>query len=206
MLEKYNEQCFQQESLLYVATHLLLNLAEDTRVQIKMKNKGIVGNLIELLDRDNVEFLILIVNFLKKLSIFAENKDEMKQADVVQKLVRLVQSPHDALVAVSLGLLLNLSFDEDIRTRIIELDLVPRLAELVRSLVSIVSLMLKTYPASWGSGRESRITSALHAWYFVSLVHGTLCAACALQKRSPGATARPRSTNGARRLVGEFGS
>mmetsp|Transcript_511 Transcript_511/g.1643 ORF Transcript_511/g.1643 Transcript_511/m.1643 type:complete len:748 (+) Transcript_511:91-2334(+) len=131
LLEKYNEQCFQQESLLFVAAHLLLNLAEDTRVQIKMKNKGIVGNLIELLERDNVEFLILIVNFLKKLSIFAENKDEMKQADVVQKLVRLVQSPHDALVSVSLGLLLNLSFDKEIRARIVEVGLVSRLTELV---------------------------------------------------------------------------
>ena len=60
-------------------------------MQVKMKNKGILQHLLELLDRDNVEFLILVVNFLKKLSIFKENKDEMVQADVVLKLVRLVQ-------------------------------------------------------------------------------------------------------------------
>ena len=39
---RYNDQCFKQESLLYVSAHLLLNLAEDTRVQVKMKNKGIL--------------------------------------------------------------------------------------------------------------------------------------------------------------------
>lgn len=77
-MDSFNDNCFKQESLLYVAVHLLLNLAEDTRVQIKMKNKNIVKDLITLLDRDNVEFLILIVKFLKKLSIFAENKDEVK--------------------------------------------------------------------------------------------------------------------------------
>lgn len=77
-MDNFNDNCFKQESLLYVAVHLLLNLAEDTRVQIKMKNKNIVKDLITLLDRDNVEFLILIVKFLKKLSIFAENKDEVQ--------------------------------------------------------------------------------------------------------------------------------
>eukprot|EP00040_Diaphanoeca_grandis_P026391 m.147705 g.147705 ORF g.147705 m.147705 type:complete len:748 (+) comp30555_c0_seq2:224-2467(+) len=133
LVVKFNDQCFKQESLLYVAVHLLLNLAEDTRVQIKMKNKNIVQDLIKLLDRDNVEFLELIVNFLKKLSIFAENKDEMKEADIVKKLVRLVNSPPDEMLSkVTLGLLLNLSFDRDLRTRIVELGLLPRLMDLAQ--------------------------------------------------------------------------
>jgi len=33
--------------------------------------------LVRLLERDNVDLLILIVSFLKKLSIFVENKTEM---------------------------------------------------------------------------------------------------------------------------------
>lgn len=60
-----------------VLTYLLLNLAEDAKVEMKMKNKKIVTMLVQLLDRDNVDLLILVVSFLKKLSIFVENKVEM---------------------------------------------------------------------------------------------------------------------------------
>ena len=44
---------------------------------MKMKNKKIVPMLVRLLERDNVDLLILVVSFLKKLSIFVENKAEM---------------------------------------------------------------------------------------------------------------------------------
>jgi hypothetical protein len=42
-----------------------------------MRNKSIVSLLICSLERDNFELLILVVSFLKKLSIFVENKNEM---------------------------------------------------------------------------------------------------------------------------------
>jgi len=43
-----------------------------------MKNRGIVKILIKALEiRKNTDLLILILSFLKKLSIFVENKDEM---------------------------------------------------------------------------------------------------------------------------------
>lgn len=60
-----------------VAYYLLLNLAEDLKVEMKMRNKSIVVFLVKTLDRDNHELLILVVSFLKKLSIFIENKTEM---------------------------------------------------------------------------------------------------------------------------------
>ena len=56
---------------------MLLNLAEDIKVEMKMVNKKIVSLLIQTLDRDNSELLILVVSFLKKLSIFIENKNQM---------------------------------------------------------------------------------------------------------------------------------
>ena len=59
---------------LTVAYYLLLNLAEDLKVEMKMRNKSIVHFLVKTLDRDNHELLILVVSFLKKLSIFIENK------------------------------------------------------------------------------------------------------------------------------------
>lgn len=63
--------------VLAVAFYLLLNLAEDIKVEMKMRNKGIIHMLVETLDRENFELLILVVSFLKKLSIFIENKKEM---------------------------------------------------------------------------------------------------------------------------------
>ena len=63
--------------LISVSYYLLLNLAEDLKVEMKMRNKTIVSMLIKTLERDNFELLILVVSFLKKLSIFVENKNEM---------------------------------------------------------------------------------------------------------------------------------
>jgi hypothetical protein len=62
---------------LLVAFYLLLNLAEDIKVEMKMVNKQIVVLLIKTLERTNPELLILVVSFLKKLSIFIENKSSM---------------------------------------------------------------------------------------------------------------------------------
>lgn len=60
-----------------VALFLLLNLAEDTRTELKMRNKNIVHLLVKTLDREDEELLVLVVSFLKKLSIFLENKNDM---------------------------------------------------------------------------------------------------------------------------------
>lgn len=67
----------KQDRLLYMCFYLLLNLAEDAAVERKMKRKGIVSHLLRMLERSNVELLILSVTFLKKLSIYKDNKDQM---------------------------------------------------------------------------------------------------------------------------------
>eukprot|EP00047_Mylnosiga_fluctuans_P022251 m.116739 g.116739 ORF g.116739 m.116739 type:complete len:798 (-) comp9189_c0_seq1:179-2572(-) len=129
--KKFEEDEFAQDTLLYVALHLLMNVAEDTRVELKIRNKQIVGRLAECLKRQNVELLLLVVTFLKKLSVFLENKNEMVEGDVVQLLVPSLQSPCEPLQAVALRLLLNLSFDPRARARIVELGLLPTLFSLL---------------------------------------------------------------------------
>ena len=74
-----------------VALYLLLNLAEDTRTELKMRNKNIVHMLVKALDRDNFELLILVVSFLKKLSIFMENKNDMVTYIEVAHLLFLLE-------------------------------------------------------------------------------------------------------------------
>ncbi len=55
---------------MYLSFYLLLNLAEDVDVEKKMKKKNIVVYLVKMLDRSNIELLILATTFLKKLSIY----------------------------------------------------------------------------------------------------------------------------------------
>lgn len=68
-----------------VSLYLLLNLAEDTRTELKMRNKNIVGLLVKVLERDDEELLVLVVSFLKKLSIFLENKNDMVSGMIVNE-------------------------------------------------------------------------------------------------------------------------
>ena len=107
----------KQEQLLRVAFYLLMNLAEDTKVEAKMHKKGIVSLLIKVLDRShNPELLILVVSFLKKLSIFIENKDLMAADNIISHLQAvLTASSNQDLTNITLRLLLNLSFDTNLR-------------------------------------------------------------------------------------------
>lgn len=82
-------------SVSLVCLYLLCNLAEDTRVEQKMHSKGLVKHLLALLERDNPELLILVVSFLKKISIFRENKDQMAEGNIVKKLVRMVPNQNE---------------------------------------------------------------------------------------------------------------
>ncbi|CAF0831546.1 unnamed protein product [Didymodactylos carnosus] len=81
--DKYKTLIRKQEQFLRVAFYLLLNLAEDLKVELKMRNKIICSQLIHALDRDNNDLLILVVSFLKKLSVFVENKNDMVSTSLI---------------------------------------------------------------------------------------------------------------------------
>uniref|UniRef100_A0A673BZP9 Kinesin associated protein 3 n=1 Tax=Sphaeramia orbicularis TaxID=375764 RepID=A0A673BZP9_9TELE len=130
-MRKYQGLLAKQEQLLRVSLYLLLNLAEDTRTELKMRNKNIVGLLVKVLERDDDELLVLVVSFLKKLSIFLENKNDMAEMDTVERLARLVPCDHDDLMNLTLRLLLNLSFDSGLRAKMVEVGLLPKLTALM---------------------------------------------------------------------------
>ncbi|XP_053185293.1 kinesin-associated protein 3-like isoform X2 [Scomber japonicus] len=130
-MRKYQGLLAKQEQLLRVSLYLLLNLAEDTRTELKMRNKNIVGLLVKVLERDDEELLVLVVSFLKKLSIFLENKNDMAEVDTVEQLARLVPCEHEDLLNLTLRLLLNLSFDSGLRAKMVEVGLLPKLTALL---------------------------------------------------------------------------
>uniref|UniRef100_A0A8C4E8T9 Kinesin-associated protein 3a n=1 Tax=Dicentrarchus labrax TaxID=13489 RepID=A0A8C4E8T9_DICLA len=128
---KYQSLLSKQEQLLKVALCLLLNLAEDTHTELKMRNKNIVHMLVKILDREDEELLLVVVSFLKKLSIFMENKNDMAETFAVEKLARLVPCEHEDLLSTTLRLLLNLSFDTLLRSQMVQAGLVPKLSSLL---------------------------------------------------------------------------
>ncbi|XP_069120818.1 kinesin-associated protein 3-like isoform X1 [Argopecten irradians] len=132
-LQKYDGLVKKQEQLLRVAFYLLLNLSEDLKVEMKMRNKNIVKMLVRSMERDNFELLILVVSFLKKLSIFIENKQEMAQMNIIEKFVKIVPCEHEDLLNITLRLLLNLSFDADLRSKMIKFGLLPKLVGLLNN-------------------------------------------------------------------------
>lgn len=117
----------KQEQLLRVAFYLLLNIAENVKFEEKMRKKNIVQILIKAMDRQNVEVLILVVTFLKKLSIVKDNKDDMYDLNVVEKLPRLLQISHPDLIQVTLKFIFNLSFDGGLRAKMIRVGLLSKL-------------------------------------------------------------------------------
>jgi Kinesin-associated protein (KAP) len=67
----------KQDQLLYFSLSLLLNLADDLNLGLKMARRGIVHFLLVILERSTPELLCLALKFLVKLSIFEENKSAM---------------------------------------------------------------------------------------------------------------------------------
>ncbi|XP_042271808.1 kinesin-associated protein 3a isoform X2 [Thunnus maccoyii] len=128
---KYQSLLTKQEQLLRVCLCLLLNLAEDTRTELKMRNKNIVHMLVKILERQDEELLLVVVSFLKKLSIFLENKNDMAETLAVEKLARLVPCEHEELLITTSRLLLNLSFDTALRSQMVQAGLVPKLSSLL---------------------------------------------------------------------------
>ena len=131
MNEKFQHFLQKQEQTLRVSIYLLLNLSEDIKVEEKMKRRGMAGLLVQLLARSNDELLILVISFLKKLSLYTENKEAMIAANTVEKLSPLLLSDNSDLINASVRLLLNLSFDSQVRSRMVKSGMLPRLVTLL---------------------------------------------------------------------------
>ncbi|XP_072936591.1 kinesin-associated protein 3 [Epargyreus clarus] len=117
----------RQEQLLRVAFYMLLNIADNVKVEEKMHKKDIVGLLVGAMERhSNIDLLILIVSFLQKLSIFVENKNAMASKGIIEKLAPLLDSPNADLVNVTLKLLFNLTFDTKLRNKMVKMNLLPK--------------------------------------------------------------------------------
>lgn len=134
----------KQEGLLYASLGLLMNLAEDVALERKMCKRDVAGLLVPLLARDNPRLLLLALAFLRKLSVFEENKDAMAALGVAPRLVALLPQPGDIAAlrpkstrtrmhASALHLIFNLTFDRALCGQFVACGLLRRLPAMLRA-------------------------------------------------------------------------
>ncbi|GMH56687.1 hypothetical protein TrLO_g4274 [Triparma laevis f. longispina] len=124
----------RQDKLLFVALHLLINLAEDVSVEKKMAKKNMVKMLTQCLDRKSPDCAMLVVTFLRKLSIFADNMKIMGDPDTntIYHIAKYIPCSHDKLTTAALRLLFNLSFNKECRQRMVEAGMLKKLVNLLK--------------------------------------------------------------------------
>lgn len=131
--KKHKIQINKQNKLLYVALMALLNLAEEISVERKMVNRKMPLLLTQVLDRSHEELLLVALQFMKKLSVFEENKEQMATPEVLTRLVQLASHENLRIALLSLRVLYNFSFDEKLRGELIESGIVKLLVDLLRN-------------------------------------------------------------------------
>ena len=122
-----------QDRVFFVGFFILLNLAEDVNVERKMVKKDLIPQLHAALSRSSTDLLCLCLSFVKKLSIFEENKDVLRDMNIVAKLTKFIPCTHQQLTIDTLKLLFNLSFDTAIREQMLQMGLVPKLIQLLKT-------------------------------------------------------------------------
>jgi len=122
----------KQGKLLFVELYVLFNLAEDVTVERKMVKRDLISLLEGCVDHTHGDLLILAVTFLKKLSIYEENKDSIAATAIVAKLQRFLPCSSQPLVQMTLQLIFNLGFDAGLRKAMLKAGLLPRLVELLK--------------------------------------------------------------------------
>lgn len=130
---KYKIQMHRQNRLMYVCLMALLNLAEEISIEKKMVNRKMPKLLVSLLDRTHEDLVLLALHFLKKLSVFEENKETISTPETLSHLVQLAQHGNVRLALLSLRVLYNLSFDIKVRASLVESGIVKILVDHLRN-------------------------------------------------------------------------
>jgi len=132
--KKFQSLLQKQDQLLFVLFHLLLNLAEDLTIEVKMLKRDVIKYLVFLLDRKLPQLLVVIITFLKKLSVFKDNKKEFLELsnEFLPKILKLLQPENSSLFNIILRLLINLSHDQEIRILMVKYGFIPKICELIQ--------------------------------------------------------------------------
>ncbi len=87
-LDKFLFLVRKQDRILRLAFTILMHLAEDRKIEYKMVKRDIVGYLVKNLDRNNINLIVVILLFLKKLSIYDVNKETMIKSGILEEFIK----------------------------------------------------------------------------------------------------------------------
>jgi hypothetical protein len=87
-LDKFLFMVRKQDRILRLAFTILMHLAEDPKIERKMVKRDIGSFLVKNLDRNNVNLIVVMLLFIKKLSIYDENKNSFIQHNVLDELMK----------------------------------------------------------------------------------------------------------------------
>jgi hypothetical protein len=87
-LDKFLFLVRKQDRILRYAFTVLMHLAEDPNIEKKMVKKDIVGVLVKNMNRNNINLIVVMLLFIKKLSIMDINKDSMIKYNILDELMK----------------------------------------------------------------------------------------------------------------------
>lgn len=87
-LDKFLFLVRKQDRILRLAFTILMHLADDPKTEYKMVKRDIVGYLVKNLDRNNINLIVVILLFLRKLSIYDVNKDAMIRNNILDEFIK----------------------------------------------------------------------------------------------------------------------
>lgn len=119
-LDKFLFMIRKQDRILRLAFTILINLADDPKTEKKMVKKDIALLLQRNLERSNVNLIVMILLFLKKLSIYNINKNDLIENKFIDNLPTLFSYTHQLILSLTLEIIYNLSFDSKFINQIVE--------------------------------------------------------------------------------------
>lgn len=117
-LEKFLFMIRKQDRILILSFKILLNLADNMKVEKKMVKDDIVGWLIKNIERSNINLIVVVLLFIKKLSVVDVNKNNLIKNNIQNLL--LVNCANHLVKSLSLEIVYNLSFDQKFVNKIIQ--------------------------------------------------------------------------------------
>lgn len=162
-IKKYQTLVAKQNLFLRAAFFLLLNLSADKNIEMKMASKGIVLLMVKVLERENwADLLNVVLLFLKKLSIYEENKEIMVHLGISGRLANIIEnftSPGSSpQVKTALEVMHNLAFDQKFRHEIIGIGIIQRLLQfLFKTKFQFPELERLTYQVMYVISSEEKI-------------------------------------------------
>jgi len=87
-LDKFLFLIRKQDRILRMAFTILMHLAEDPNVEKKMVKREIIPLLVKNLDRTNINLIVVLLLFIKKLSIYDVNKDSLIKNNVLDEFIK----------------------------------------------------------------------------------------------------------------------